>query len=108
MTSPICLTLPDGTVISTDMICCALNSDNWDIGSYLLDKYHGHSSLTFTKKLSIEPKYKLSEHQTNGRESIANYAPQFQIALEYYAEELDTKEAMDFVLNYFSKRLRMV
>ena len=91
MTSPIYLALPDGSVVCTDMISCALNAGHWKIGSYLMDKYHSSSCLTFKKQLEIEEKYKFGEHQKDARRALHQHAPHFQIALEYYADELKTK-----------------
>ena len=56
-----------------------------------MDKYHSSSCLTFKKQLEIEEKYKFGEHQKDARRALHQHAPHFQIALEYYADELKTK-----------------
>ena len=90
------------------MISLALNSNNFEIGNYLLDKYFSSNSnsLTFKAQLSIDEKFKLNDHQMASRRTLSHYFPQFQISLEYFAEELQKKPAMDFILGYFSKKLK--
>ena len=109
MTSPIHVTLADGTVVNCDMVSCALNAGHWDISRYLLDKYHSASPATFKKQLTNGEAAgggKAREHQSSSRQALAKCTPQFQIALEFFAEELESKRAIEFVLDYFSAKLR--